>query len=139
MVGQAASEEMYLSTVDEESGDESMLLGTSTGAEDDLDVSSGRDIWERRRSAIFKNKRMVKIKGMGKGKPCKTIIIEEDPPPAPPVAGKQLADVIARLLSPEELGLVIGHLRSSSVWGSTNCGSLWVAFLPRCFFFFEKQ
>ena len=29
MVGQAVSEEMYLSTVDEESGDESMLLGTS--------------------------------------------------------------------------------------------------------------
>ena len=38
MVGQAASEEMYLSTVDEGSGDESMLLGTSTGAGDDLDV-----------------------------------------------------------------------------------------------------
>ena len=41
MVGQAASEEMYLSTVEEESGDESILLGTSTGAEDDLDVSNG--------------------------------------------------------------------------------------------------
>ena len=34
-------DEMYLSTVEEESGDESMLMGTSTGAEDDLDV--GRD------------------------------------------------------------------------------------------------
>ena len=40
MVGPAVSEEMHLSTVDEESGDESMLLGTSTGAEDDLDVSN---------------------------------------------------------------------------------------------------
>ena len=47
MVGQAVSEEIYLSTVDEESGDESMLLGTSTGAEDDLDVSNGSGIWER--------------------------------------------------------------------------------------------
>ena len=37
MTGRAASEEMYLSTVEEESGDESMLLGTSTGAEDDLE------------------------------------------------------------------------------------------------------
>ena len=41
MVGKAVSEEMYLSTVDEEGGDESMLSGTSTGAEDDLDVSNG--------------------------------------------------------------------------------------------------
>ena len=44
-------------------------------------------IWERRRSVIFKNKRMVKIKDKdkdkGKAKQCKTIIIEEDPPPAP--------------------------------------------------------
>ena len=55
MVGHAVSEEMYLSTVDEESGDASMLLGTSTGVEDDLDVSNGSGIWERRRSAIFKN------------------------------------------------------------------------------------
>ena len=39
MTGRAASEEMYLNTVEEESGDESMLLGTSAGAEDDLDVS----------------------------------------------------------------------------------------------------
>ena len=39
MISQTASEEMYLSTVEEESGDESMLMGTSTGAEDDLDVS----------------------------------------------------------------------------------------------------
>ena len=43
--------------MDEESGDESMLLGTSTGAEDELDVSHGSGIWERRRSAIFKNER----------------------------------------------------------------------------------
>ena len=77
MVGQAASEEMYFSTVKEESGDESMLLGTSTGAEDDLDVSQDNGIWERRRSANFKNKRMVKIKDKdkGKAKPYKTITI----------------------------------------------------------------
>ena len=78
MTGQPASEEMYLSTVEEESGDESMFLGTSTGAEDDLDVSQENGIWERRRSAIHK-KKMVKNKDKdkGKAKPCKTIIIEE--------------------------------------------------------------
>ena len=67
-------------------------------------------IWERRRSAIFKNKRMVKIKDKdkGKAKPCKT---EEDPPPA---SGKQLAGLIARLSS-EVLGLVSGHLPSSTL------------------------
>ena len=52
--------------MDDESGDESMLLGTSTGAEDDLDVSNGSGNWERRRSAIFKNQRMVKIKDKDK-------------------------------------------------------------------------
>ena len=61
MVGQTASEEMYLSTVEEESGDESMLMGTSTGAEDDLDMGRDNGIWERRRKAIVKNKRMVKL------------------------------------------------------------------------------
>ena len=97
-MGQAVSEEMYLSTVDEESGDESMLLGTSTGAEDDLDVSNGNGIWERRRSAIFKGKRMVKIKDKdkGKAKPCKTIIIQEGPPPAPPALDIILLAVIWR-------------------------------------------
>ena len=112
MTGQAASEEMYLSTVEEESGDESMLLGTSTGAEDDLYVSEENGIWERRRSAIFKSKWMVNIKDKDKGKatPRKTIIIEEEPP----ASGKQLADVIVRLSS-EGLGLVIGHLPSSTV------------------------
>ena len=96
---------MYLRTVEEESGDESMLMGTSTGAEDDLDVSRDNGIWERRRNAIIKNKRMVKLrdKDKVKVKSCKTIIIEEEPPPAPPASGKQLADVIARL-SPEEIG-----------------------------------
>ena len=53
---------MYLSTVEEESGDESMLMGTSTGAEDEMDVGRDNGIWERRRSAIIKNKRMVKLK-----------------------------------------------------------------------------
>ena len=43
MLGQAASEEMYLSTVEEESGDETVLIGTS-GAEVDLDVSRDSDI-----------------------------------------------------------------------------------------------
>ena len=55
MVGQTDSEEMYLSIVEEESGDESMLMGTSTGAEDDLDVSRDNGMWERRRNAIIKN------------------------------------------------------------------------------------
>ena len=74
MVSQTASEEMYLSTVKEESGDESMLMGTSAGAEDDLDVSRDNGIWERRRNATFKNKRMVKLtdKDKLKVKPCKT-------------------------------------------------------------------
>ena len=116
MVGQAASEEMYLSTVEEESGDESMLMGTSTGAEDDLDVGRDNGIWERRRNAIIKNKRMLKLKDKDKlkVKPCKTIIIEEEPHPAPPASGKHLAEVIARL-SPDEIGVVLGHLPSSTV------------------------
>ena len=84
IISQFASEEMYLSSVEEENGDESMLTGTSTGAEDDLDVSRDNGIWERRRNAIIKNKRMVKLKDKDKVKvkPCKTIIIEEEPPPA---------------------------------------------------------
>ena len=102
--------------MEEESGDESMLMGTSSGAEDDLDVSRDNGIWERRHNAIIKNKRMVKLedKDKVKVKPCKAIIIEEEPPPALPASGKQLAGVIARL-SPEEFGLVIGHLPSSTV------------------------
>ena len=89
MVGQAVSEEMYLSTVEEESGDESMLMGTSTGAEDDLDVGRDHGIWERRCNAIIKNQRMVKLKDKDKLKlkPCKTIIIEEEPPSALPASG----------------------------------------------------
>ena len=115
MVGQTASEEMYLSTVEEKSGDETMLVGT-TGAEDDLDVSGDNGIWERRRNAIIKNKRMVKLKDNDKlkVKPCKTIIIEEEPPPAPLASGKQLADVFARL-SLAEFGVVLSHLPSSTV------------------------
>ena len=50
MICQTASEEMYLSTVEEERGDESVLMGTSTGAEDDFDVSRDNGIWERRRN-----------------------------------------------------------------------------------------
>ena len=102
--------------MEEESGDESMLLGTSTGAEDDLDVSRDNGIWERRRDASIKNKRMVKLEGKDKVKvkPRETIIIEEEPPPGPPASGKQFADVIARL-SREETGLVFGHLPSSTL------------------------
>ena len=93
-----------------------MLIGTSTGAEDDLDVSRDDGIWERRRNAVVKNKRMVKLQDKDRvmEKPCKNIIIEEEPPPALPASGKQLADVIARLF-PEEIGLVVGHLPSSTV------------------------
>ena len=115
MISQTASEEMYLSAVEDESGDETMFVGTS-GAEDDLDVSRDNGIWERRRNAIIKNQRMVKLtdKDKVKVKPCNTIVIEEEPPPAPPASGKQLVDVIARL-SPQEIGLVVGHLPSSTV------------------------
>ena len=79
-------------------------------------MSRDNGVWERRRNAIVKNKRMVKLKDKEKVKvkPCKTVIIEEEPPPAPQDSGKQLADVIARL-SFEEIGLVIGHLPSSTV------------------------
>ena len=42
------------------------------------------------------------------------LIIEEEPPLAPPASGKHLAHVIARL-SLEEIGVVIGHLPSSTV------------------------
>ena len=55
-------DEMYLSTVEEESGDESMLMGGSTGAEDEMDVSRDNGIWERRRNAIIKRNTMVKLK-----------------------------------------------------------------------------
>ena len=105
-----------------------------------MDVSHGSGIWERRRSAIFKNKRMVKIKDKDKGKvkQCKTIIIVEDKELslASPPAGKQLADVLAGL-SPEDVGNVIGHLPCSivqnwvqSIWGPASDGTLWVAFFP---------
>ena len=106
MVGQTASEEMYLSTVEEESGDESMLMGSSTGAEDDLDLGRDYGIWERRRNAIIKNKRMLNLKDKDKlkVKSCKTIVIEEEPPPAPPASGK-----------PEEIGVVLSHSPSSTV------------------------
>ena len=93
-----------------------MISRTSTGAEDDLDVSRDNGVWECRRNAIIKSKRMVKLKDKDKVKVKlrKTIIIEEEPPPAPPASGKQLADVIARL-SPGEIARVIGHLPSSTV------------------------
>ena len=109
-------DEMYLSTVEEESGDESMLMGGSTGAEDEMDVGRDNGIWERRRNAIIKNKRMVKLKDKDKlkSKMCKTIIIEEEKPPAPPDSGKHLAEVISRL-SQDEIGVVLGHLPSSTV------------------------
>ena len=109
-------DEMYLSTVEEESGDESMLMGGSTGAEDEMDVGRNNGIWERRRSAIIKDKRLVKLKDKDKlkNKKCKTIIIEEEKPPAPPDSGKHLAEVISRL-SQDQIGVVLGHLPSSTV------------------------
>ena len=108
MISQTVSEKMYLRTVEEESGDKSMLMGTSTGAKDDLDVSRDNGIWERRRNAIIRNKRMVKLKDKDKLK------VKPEPPPAPPASGKHLAEVIARL-SPEEIGVVLSHLPSSTV------------------------
>ena len=128
--GQTASEEMYLSTLEEESGDESMLVGTS-GAEDDLDVSQGHGIWERRRSAIVRNERMVKIKDKdrGKVKPCKTMIIEEDPPLAPPgfsetTCGCDCTAISARNWSRHWSFAVLHCGKLGSVcWGSTDCGA----------------
>ena len=139
-------DDMYLSTVEEENGDESMLMGASTGAEDDLDVGRDNGIWERRRNAIIKNNRMVKLKDKDKlkVKPCKTIIIEEEPPPAPPDSGKQLAEVIARL-SQDEIGLSLVTYRpplcrilGTIYWFATVFGCIFwglyckvcVAFLP---------
>ena len=109
-------DELYLSTVEEESGDESVLMGGSTGAEDEMDVSRDNGIWERRRNAIIKKQWVVKLKDKDKlrSKMCKTIIIEEEKPPAPPDSGKQLAEVIARL-SQDEIGVVLGHLPSFTV------------------------
>ena len=65
---------------------------------------------------LSKNKKMVKLKDKDKmrSKACKTIIIEEEKPPAPPDSGKQLAEVIARL-SHDQIGVVLGHLPSSTV------------------------
>ena len=59
---------------------------------------------------------MVKLKDKVKlkNKSCKTIIIEEERPPAPPDSGKQLAEVIVRL-SQDEIGVVLSHLPSSTV------------------------
>ena len=125
MISQTASEEMYLSTVEEESRDESMLMGTSTGAEDDLDVSRDNGIWERCRNAITKIEMMVKLKDKVKVTPFKTIIIEEEPPPAPQASRKPLADVIARL-SPVEIGLVIG---CKIVFSLLGLNKLWCSLL----------
>ena len=67
-------------------------------------------------NAFIKNLRMVRLRDKDKlkVKPCKTLIIEEEPPPAPPDSGKQLAEVIA-WLSQDEIGVVLGHLPSSTV------------------------
>ena len=56
----------------------------------------------------------LKDKDKLKSKSCKTIIIEEERPLAPPDSGKQLAEVIARL-SQDEIGVVLSHLPSSTV------------------------
>ena len=88
-------DEMYLSTVEEESGDESMLMGGSTGAEDDLDVGRDNGIWERRRNAIIKNKRMV-------------------------ILGNSMQKSLPGFLR-MKLGVVLSHLSSSTVqsWGQS--------------------
>ena len=57
----------------------------------------------------------MKHKERAKAKQSRSIIIEEEnecPPPGPPTAGKQLADVLAGL-SQEDLNDVIGHLPPS--------------------------
>ena len=103
-------------------------------------------IWERRRNAIIKNKRMVKLKDKDKlkNKSCKTVISEEERPPAPPDSGKQLAEVIARAFSGMKLGLslVTCRLPLCKVGCNLFCSQqsldvssgallqMWVAFLP---------
>ena len=75
-------------------------------------MSRSNGIWERRRSGVIKKGKLVKNKERAKAKQRKSIIIEEEdecPPPGPPVAGKQLADVLAGLPQ-EELKEVISHL-----------------------------
>ena len=108
-------------------------------------MSQENGIWERRRSAIFKIQRMVKIKDKDKGKAtqCKTIIIEEDPPPAPPAAGKTTCGcdrgfVSRRIGSCCWSSAVLHCARLGSVHrGSAFDSVLWVALLPGCLFFNE--
>ena len=92
-----------------ESCDEDMLFDTSE-AEDERE-GSRNGIWERRRSGVIKKGKLLKYKEKAKAKQNKSIIIEEEgevPPPGPPVAGKQLADVLVSL-SQEGLKEVLTH------------------------------
>ena len=140
MIGQTPSEEMYLCTVEEESGDESMFMGTSTGAEDDLDVIQENGVWERRRKTINKKKRMVKLKDKDKVS-CSPSFWET-------TCVYYCAAISGRNWSRHWSLAVLNCARLGSVfWGSTNCGAvswsttfgvLWVAFLPGCFFFKKK-
>ena len=78
--------------------DEDMFFDSSE-AEDEREVSRN-GIWERRRSGVIKKGKLLKYKEKAKPKQNKSIIIEEEgegPPPGPPVAGKQLADVLVSL------------------------------------------
>ena len=103
-----------------ESCDEDMLCSASE-AEDERDVRRN-GIWERRRSGVIKKGRLLKVKA--KAKPNKTIIIEEEgegPPPGPPVAGKQLADVLTGLTQ-ERLHEVLSHCPTSFLKSLSSVG-----------------
>ena len=93
-----------------ESCDEDMLFDASE-AEDEGEVCRSNGIWERRRSGVIKKGKLIKNKEKAKAKQNKSVIIEEEgecPPPGPPVARKQLADVLAGL-SQEDLKEVLVH------------------------------
>ena len=84
----------------------------------------------------------MKCKEKAKAKQNKSIIIEEEgecPPPGPPVAGKQLADVLAGLFVSGGFEGSIGSLPAffiancEFVWGSRSNFTFRVAGLPGCF------
>ena len=73
IVCQVVSEMFHVDSIGE-SDDEEMALDAS-GEEEDLEMNCGDGIWERRRSGVIKNKRLVKNKESAKATPCKTIFL----------------------------------------------------------------
>ena len=109
-----------------ESCDEDMLFDASEG-EDEGEACRSDGIWERRRSGVIKKGKFVKNKERAKAKQNKSTTIEEEgecPLPGAPVAGKQLADVLAGL-SQEDLKEVLVHCSPSLL--QSVAGSMWDA------------